>query len=30
MALTRNFKDTVALRVQNDPAFAQASQVPCR
>jgi len=24
MALTRNFKDTVALRVQNDPAFAQA------
>lgn len=24
MALTRNFKETVAARVQNDPAFAQA------
>jgi DNA-binding phage protein len=24
MALTRDFKDTVAARVQNDPAFAQA------
>jgi DNA-binding phage protein len=24
MALTRDFKDTVASRVQNDPAFAQA------
>jgi hypothetical protein len=26
MALTRDFKETVAARVQNDPAFAQA---PC-
>jgi DNA-binding phage protein len=24
MALTRDFKETVAARVQNDPAFAQA------
>ncbi len=24
MALTRDFKDTVAARVQTDPAFAQA------
>ena len=24
MALTRDFKDTVVARVQNDPAFAQA------
>ena len=24
MALTRNFKETVAARVQSDPAFAQA------
>ena len=24
MALTRDFKETVAVRVQNDPAFAQA------
>jgi DNA-binding phage protein len=24
MALTRDFKETVATRVQNDPAFAQA------
>ena len=24
MALARDFKDTVAARVQNDPAFAQA------
>jgi DNA-binding phage protein len=24
MALTRNFKETVAVRVQSDPAFAQA------
>jgi DNA-binding phage protein len=24
MALTRDFKDTVVTRVQNDPAFAQA------
>ena len=24
MALTRDFKDTVAARVKNDPAFAQA------
>jgi hypothetical protein len=23
MALTRDFKETVAVRVQNDPAFAQ-------
>lgn len=24
MALTRDFKETMAARVQNDPAFAQA------
>ena len=24
MSLTRDFKETVAARVQNDPAFAQA------
>jgi hypothetical protein len=24
MALTRDFKETVAARLQNDPAFAQA------
>jgi len=24
MALTRDFKETVAARAQNDPAFAQA------